>query len=215
MTRIEAFVFNAFQMNTYLVVDQDGNALVVDPGFYSEEERQQFDRHIAELGLTLAGQINTHCHVDHVLGVGYIHSTYGLPFSAHPDESALAQNAPFMGDIFGLKVEPLPGIGREVRDNEEITFGRITLRSIHVPGHSPGSLAFHDPEAGFVITGDALFRGSIGRSDLPGGDHDQLIRSIRERLMVLPPETVVYPGHGPSSTIGEEQRENPFLQVSE
>lgn len=215
MIKIESLVFNAFQVNTYLVTDEERNCLVVDPAFYSPEEEAAFDRHIAEKGLNLVGQINTHCHVDHVLGVRYLQQKYQLPLRAHKNEAGLLNNAPLMGEVYGLKVEAIPKIDQEVGDEESLPFNGSTLRAIWVPGHSPGSLSFYSQEGAFVITGDALFQGSIGRTDLPGGDYDTLIHSIRSRLLTLPPETVVYPGHGDPSSIGDEARGNPFLTMVE
>jgi len=214
MIQLEALVFNSFQVNTYMIWDSEGKCLVVDPAFYSEEEKVSFNDFISKKGLEISGLINTHCHVDHVLGVYYVREQYGCSFRAHEADSGLVKNAPIMGDAFGLSVEPIPGIDQTIEDNEIIQVGNQTLQSICVPGHSPGSLAFYSKEGGFVITGDALFQGSIGRTDLPGGDYDQLIHSIRSRLLILPPETVVYPGHGSSSTIGHELADNPFLTMS-
>ena len=214
MIQLETLIFNSFQVNTFLIWDEPGNCLVVDPAFYSEDEKRVFDDLISEKGLKLTGQINTHCHVDHVLGVHHIQSHYDCPFRAHQKETKVLKNAPLMGNIFGLDVNPISGIAETIEDNEFIYIGDQSLQAIHVPGHSPGSLAFYSREGGFVITGDALFQGSIGRTDLPGGDYDQLIQSIRSRLLVLPAETVVYPGHGPSSTIGYECTENPFLATA-
>jgi len=213
MLHIESFVFNPFQVNTYLVKDEKGDCLVVDPAFYSPEETREFERYLASEGLQIKGQLNTHCHVDHVLGVKHMQSAYNCPMRAHRDEARLLNNAPMMGEMFGLSVERISGIDRPIEDHEIITIGNDSLLSILVPGHSPGSLCFHDPSGGFVITGDALFQGSIGRTDLPGGDYDTLIRSIRERLLVLPPETRVYPGHGEPTSIGEEASTNPFLSM--
>ena len=215
MVQIESFIFNSFQVNTFLIWDESGNCLVIDPAFYSEEEKGLFDDYIIQKGLKLEGQLNTHCHVDHVLGVQHIQSKYQCPFRAHQDDAKLVKNAPIMGEIFGLKVEPLSGIDQTIEDHEIIHFGNHMLESIHVPGHSPGSLAYYSKEGGFVITGDALFQGSIGRTDLPGGDYDTLIHSIKSRLLILPQETVVYAGHGSSSTIGFECSENPFLTMAQ
>jgi len=212
MIRIETFAFNAFQVNTHLVWDDSGECLVVDPAFYSADEQERFDSLIAERGLTLSGQINTHCHVDHLLGVAYLRSHYGCKFRAHRLEARLVENAPLLGEIFGWDVEPLSGIDEFLEENGTVAVGTHLLHSIHVPGHSEGSLAFYSPDGGFVITGDALFRGSIGRTDLPGGDYDTLIGSIRSNLLTLPPETLVFPGHGPSTSIGEEAAGNPFLR---
>lgn len=215
MIAVESLVFNAFQVNTYLVRDDEGNCLVVDPAFYTPEEEAAFDKYIREKGLKLIGQVNTHCHVDHVLGVQYIQQKYQCPLRAHEKEAGLLNNAPLMGEVYGLTVEPIPGIDEKLSDGDLIPLNKVALQAILVPGHSPGSLSFYSPEGGFVITGDALFQGSIGRTDLPGGDYDTLIHSIRTRLLVLPPETVVYPGHGDSSSIGNEAIGNPFLTMVE
>ncbi len=213
MIQIDTLVFNSFQVNTYLVSDETRQCLVIDAAFYSKEERQKFENFVSENQLKVTGQINTHCHVDHILGSGYLKSRFNCQFSAHEKESPLLANAPFMGDMFGLTMEPIEGIDHILGDRENITFGKHILQSIHVPGHSPGSLAFYSAEGGFVITGDALFQGSIGRTDLPGGDYDTLIRSIRSRLLILPSETRVYPGHGPPTTISSEIADNPYLSV--
>jgi len=215
MLHIERLVYNSFQVNTYLVWDDNGQCLVIDPAFSPGEETEAFDRMVTERNLTLTGQINTHCHVDHLLGVRHIEQQYGCRLSAHEEEARNLKNAHLMGEIFGLKLEAPEGIGRLIRDQETIPLGDGGLLALHVPGHSPGSLAFYSGEEGFVVTGDALFQGSIGRTDLPGGNYDQLIESIRSRLLTLPPRTVVYPGHGPASTIGGEKEGNPFLSMIE
>lgn len=213
MIQTEPIVFNAFQVNTYLIWDETGECLVVDPAFYSEDEQRDFETILREKELTITGMINTHCHVDHMLGVRYMKSEHGCLFRAHKEEQPIVANVPILGDVFGWSVEPIDGIDEILADHGTITIGNHLLQSIHVPGHSMGSLAFYSKEGGFVITGDALFQGSIGRTDLPGGDYDTLIGSIQKRLLTLPPETVVHPGHGPSSTIGQEAAENPFLQA--
>jgi glyoxylase-like metal-dependent hydrolase (beta-lactamase superfamily II) len=214
MIEVATITFNDFQVNTYLVWDETGQCLVVDPSFYSTSEQEAFESELTGKGLRLTGQINTHCHVDHMLGVGYIRSRYGFPFRAHRDEAKIVASTTLMGDLFGWKVEPLEGIDLFLEDSEMVPVGNHSLQGIHVPGHSMGSMAFYSREGGFVITGDALFRSSIGRTDLPGGNYDTLIASIRNRLLVLPPGTVAFPGHGPSTTIGEELHENPYLKVT-
>lgn len=212
MIKIEAIVFNAFQVNTYLVWDESGDCLVVDPAFYSREEQQSLISIVNEKGLSIKGQLNTHCHVDHILGVGFMKSEFACPVRAHREEVKIITNAPLMGDLFGWSVEPIEGIDEYLEDNSSIPIGKHLLKALHVPGHSPGSVALYSEEGGFVITGDALFQGSIGRTDLPGGDYDTLIHSIRDKLLTLPPETRVFPGHGPSSTISHEKDGNPFLK---
>jgi len=203
MITIESFVFNSFQVNTYLVRNEKGECLVIDPAFYSQEEIKSFDQYITSNGLNIVGQLNTHWHVDHVLGVQHVVKTYNCPLRAHSNESKLLNNAPLMGEFFGFIVEPLSGIENPIEDGDSIAIGDNSLQAILVPGHSPGSLCFYSREGGFVITGDTLFLGSIGRTDLPGGDYDTLISSLQKRLLILPPETIVYPGHGNSTTIGE------------
>lgn len=214
MLSLQTLVYNSFQVNTYIIMNEEGECLIVDPAFYSPEEVQAFDRHISSQGLSVRGQLNTHCHVDHVLGVKHVQNRYKCPLRAHPNEAALLNNAPMMGEVFGLQVEAFEGIDQAIDDNESIVLGKDTLTALLVPGHSPGSLSFYSREAGFVITGDALFQGSIGRTDLPGGDFDTLISSIRSRLLTLPAETTVYPGHGEPSTIAEEATHNPFLSMA-
>ncbi|NOR33921.1 MAG: MBL fold metallo-hydrolase [Bacteroidales bacterium] len=214
MLSIEPLVFNSFQVNTYLIRNEKGDCMVIDPAFYSPDEIKSFDRYITSKGLTVIGQLNTHCHVDHVLGVKHMQTTYKCPLRAHPDELSLLHNAPLMGEMFGLQVEALSGIDKPISDGEIIAVGEDSLRAILVPGHSPGSLSFYAAEAEFVVTGDALFQGSIGRTDLPGGDYDTLISSIQNRLLTLPPGTTVYPGHGDPTTVGEEASSNPFLSMA-
>lgn len=212
MIRTEAVLFNDFQVNTYLVWDESLDCLVIDPAFYSGDEQESFLKLISEMGLNVVGQLNTHCHVDHILGVNFMKTHFNAPLRAHPQELQIIKNAPLMGDLFGWKVEAIEGIDVYLSEDEMISIGDYQLKVLHVPGHSPGSIAFYSAEGGFVITGDALFKGSIGRTDLPGGDYDTLIASIGSSLLTLPDETQVYPGHGPSSTIAYEKRENPFLR---
>jgi len=214
MITIESFVFNSFQVNTYLVRNEKGDCLVIDPAFYSPEEINTFDQYVTSNGLNIIGQLNTHCHVDHVLGVHHMVKTYNCPLRAHSNESKLLNNAPLMGEFFGFIVEPLSGIDNPIEDNDSISIGDNYLKAILVPGHSPGSLCFYSREGGFVITGDTLFRGSIGRTDLPGGDYDTLIRSLQKRVLILPSETIVYPGHGNPTTVEEETLNNPFLAMA-
>ena len=212
MIRTEAIIFNDFQVNTYLVWDETLECLVVDPAFYSRDEQESFLKLIDEMGLKVTGQLNTHCHVDHILGVNFMKTHFDTPVRAHAEDLQIIKNAPLMGDLFGWKVKAIDGIDSYLSDNEMIPVGKHQLKVIHVPGHSPGSVALYSEEGAFVITGDALFRESIGRTDLPGGDYDTLISSIGRKLLTLPPETMVCPGHGPSSSIGYEKQENPFLR---
>jgi len=214
MLSIETLVFNSFQVNTYLIRNEKGDCMIIDPAFYSPDEIKSFDHYINSKGLTVIGQLNTHCHVDHVLGVKHMQTSYKCQLRAHPDELSLLNTAPLMGEMYGLQLEAFSGIDKPIGDGEIIAVGEDSLRAILVPGHSPGSLSFYSAEADFVVTGDALFQGSIGRTDLPGGDYDTLISSIQNRLLTLPPGTTVYPGHGDPTTVGEEALSNPFLGMA-
>lgn len=212
MIQIKIFVVNSFQENTFLLWDDETRESVIfDAGCYEGHEFSAIESYISENDLNLTGLINTHCHIDHILGIPYFKREHNLKLRAHKEETKLIANASVMGQIFGLKIESTPEIDAFIEHKEEVNIGLSSLLALHVPGHSSGSLAFYSKDAGFVLTGDALFQGSIGRTDLPGGDYDQLISSIKNNLLVLPPETVIYPGHGPSSTIAEEIDSNPFL----
>ncbi|MEX0986762.1 MAG: MBL fold metallo-hydrolase [Bacteroidales bacterium] len=211
MIHIEKLVFNSFQVNTYLLHDETGNCIIIDPANYADQENNALVTYISQYQLYPVLILNTHCHIDHVLGLNFTKSTYDIPFHAHEKETQLLKNGPVMGDLFGFQVSPLPEPDNFVSHNEIISFGNSKVRAIHVPGHSEGSLAFYSEPDNFVITGDALFAGSIGRTDLPGGNYDTLIESIRSQLFPLPAETSIWPGHGESSTIGNETVNNPFF----
>ena len=211
MSYLEKFVFNAFQVNTYLVWDDSGECIIIDPAFQDENERERLTGFLTENSLSPVRILNTHCHIDHLLGIPEMKQVYNIPFHCHREENPLLEKAHIMGKAFGIDAAPFPEPDRFLEDGEIIDFGNSRLKALPVPGHSPGSLAFFNEEAGFVITGDALFAGGIGRTDLPGGNYDQLIKSISTQLFELPEDTVIWPGHGPSSTIGEEVRNNPFF----
>jgi glyoxylase-like metal-dependent hydrolase (beta-lactamase superfamily II) len=211
MIRLHKLVFNSFQVNTFILYDETNRCVIIDPANYDADENEELadfiDRHNLEPELHL----NTHCHVDHVLGMHFVRERFKIPSLAHKEELSLLERGPLMGEVFGFKLEPLPEPDRFISHNEEIEFGHSTLRAIHVPGHSAGSLAFYAEQEKLLVAGDALFAGSIGRTDLPGGDYDTLINSISQQLLTLPPETTVWPGHGPSTTIAEEIAHNPFF----
>jgi hydroxyacylglutathione hydrolase len=212
MIQLKKLVFNSFQVNTYILYDESGECIIVDPANYEPVENQALANFISEHNLQPVLVINTHCHIDHILGINHVKKKYSIPFHTHQYEEKLLNNASLMGKVFGFNVEQLPMIDHFIGHGERITFGNSELWALHVPGHSAGSLAFHAPGGGFAITGDALFAGSIGRTDLPGGDYDTLIESITSNLFSLPPETTIWPGHGESSTIGNEIAINPFFK---
>ena len=212
MIQLKKMVFNSFQVNTYLLFDETGECVIIDPANQDDIENKALTAQIREHKLKPVRILNTHCHVDHVLGVHFLMAEYDIPFHAHEEEETILKNAPLMGDLFGFSVEPFDELDSHITHREKIRFGNSELTALHVPGHSRGSLAFYAEQDAFAITGDALFAAGIGRPDLPGGDYDTLIESINNNLFTLPHETTIWPGHGESSTIGKEILQNPFFQ---
>ena len=211
MINIKSFVFNAFQENTFILNDETGECIIIDAGCYSPEEKSTVDNYISSNKLNLVKIVNTHCHVDHVLGNAYLSDKYKPEIWANSGDIKLLSEAKKHGIIFGFDIEEPPVITNFLEEGKDLVFGNSTLKILLVPGHSLGSVALYSPEQNFVIVGDVLFKGSIGRTDLPGGSYDQLMNSIFTKLMKLPPDTVVYPGHGPFTTVHEEALSNPFL----
>ncbi|MDE7116455.1 MAG: MBL fold metallo-hydrolase [Muribaculaceae bacterium] len=210
---IARFEFSLFGINTYVVYDPSSKkAAIVDPGMINTEEEEALSRFLEKNSLEVTNIIDTHLHIDHAIGVAYAKMKYGVPLVGHREDAFLGDRLRQQAEAFGIgeKVEDV-AIDTFVEAGDKIKIGNGTLEVLHVPGHSPGSIALYDREGGFVITGDALFQGSVGRTDLPGGNGTTLIKSIRDNLLPLPDSTVVYPGHGPSSTIGREKAANPFL----
>lgn len=211
MITVKLFVFNPFQVNCYVLSDETGECIVVDAACYTETEKATLVQYVESQGLKLVKLVNTHGHVDHLLGLRHLSDKYGVGFAINDADIKLVTEAQKHGVIFGFDVEEPPVVTEYLTEGKDVTFGNSILKTFFVPGHSPGSIAFYSPEQHFVITGDVLFAGSIGRTDLPGGDYDQLMNSIYKKLMVLPPDTEVLPGHGPFSSIHEEALNNPFL----
>ena len=209
---IKTFTFNPFQENTYLLFDETREAVIIDAGCIMDYEKQQLKAYIQENNLTLKRVLNTHLHLDHQFGNKFLYNTFGITPEANEEDEYLLANVVAQARSYGFNVdEEAQPIGRYIIDNEEIKFGNTRLKAIHVPGHSPGSIAFYVEKEGILISGDALFKGSIGRTDLPKGDYATLITSITKKLLTLPDSTVVYSGHGPTTTIGEEKISNPYL----
>lgn len=205
--------FNGFAENTYIVYDPaTRDCAIIDPGMMRPDENERIREVIEENNLHPVHLINTHMHIDHVAGNDYISRTYSLPLSAHRQDEFLGQRVQQQAHMFGMadRIRPVE-ITTYLNAGDEIKIGEGLLKVIHVPGHSPGSIALYDPQGRFVITGDALFAGSIGRTDLPGGSHETLISAIETNLLTLPDDTTVYPGHGGATTIGEEKVTNPFF----
>ncbi|MDE6086424.1 MAG: MBL fold metallo-hydrolase [Muribaculaceae bacterium] len=210
---IKGFEVNMFGEITYLVWDDTSReAMIVDAGMCNSEERQELDDFIVGLDLKVKYLVNTHLHVDHVFGVPYVKERYKVGLSASKEDEFLAERVEQQSLMFGLpqKAQNVE-IDNDLRPGDILTLGNYQITVIGMPGHSPGGIALYAPEGNFVLTGDSLFQGSVGRTDLPRGDHDELINSVKEGLLNLPDDTVVFPGHGPSTTIGKEKMSNPFL----
>jgi len=209
---IKTFTFNPIQENTFLVYDETLEAVVIDAGCISKIEKRALQQYIENNNLILKRVLNTHLHFDHQFGNRFLFDTFGIEPEAGKEDEYLLENVIAQTRSFGMDVdEEAQPLGGYITENQEIKFGNATLKVFHVPGHSPGSMAFYVEKEGVLFAGDVLFRGSIGRTDLPGGDYATLIRSITEKLLPLPDSTVVYSGHGPQTTIGFEKKNNPFL----
>lgn len=211
MIKVEYFTFNPLQENTYLLSNAKRDALIIDPGCYFTAEEETLKTHIDKQGLTPMQLLNTHCHLDHVFGNKWAAKTYNLELYLHPDEEKMLAWAPASGEMWGSSFSNYKGPLHFLRPGDAVYLGEDRLDVLLTPGHSPGSICFYCKAQGFIISGDVLFRESIGRADLPGGNYNQLLASIREQLYTLPDDTVVYPGHGPATTIGYEKRNNPFV----
>jgi glyoxylase-like metal-dependent hydrolase (beta-lactamase superfamily II) len=211
---IHRFTFNPFQENTYLLSDETGACAIVDPGCHNASEQSALTDYIAENKLEPVLLLNTHCHIDHVMGNAFVARRFGLSPRIHPLESTILSSAVQVGLAFGITVEPSPDAVDILTPGSTISFGKTTLEILFAPGHSPGSVCFHHAASGQLVGGDVIFRHSIGRTDLPGGDYETLISSIRETLFKLPDTTVIHPGHGDSTTIGHEKKNNPFAGLN-
>ena len=209
---VKTFTFGPFQENTFLVYDETMEAVIIDPGCLYDAEKNILKKYIEDNRIILKRLINTHLHLDHQFGNKFIAVTYGLQPEACIEDEFLLENVSSQARMFGLSInDSTQKIGYYINDNQLINFGNTSFVALHVPGHSPGSLAFYDEKNGVLFAGDVLFKGSIGRTDLAKGDYATLIRSITNRLLTLPDETLVYSGHGPTTTIGIERVNNPFL----
>lgn len=212
MLTIETFTFNPYQENTYLIVDNDKNCIIIDPGMHNPQEQVYFKEYIENNGLNPTLLLNTHCHIDHVLGNKFVYETWNLTPNFHENEVPVLVSVENYAPQMGFRYETSPIPNTFIQDTDVIEFGGHQIQAILAPGHSPGHLCFYMEDAKTLIGGDVLFRNSIGRSDLPGGDHQTLLNSIKSRIYTLPEDTEVFPGHGPSTTIGFEKQTNPFVR---
>lgn len=213
MLKLHHFTFNPFSENTYLIYNAARQCWIVDPGMSSTEEESQLFDFIKREDLTPVAVINTHAHLDHIFGVQACKDRYGIPFSIHRAEEIVLQNAPMSAAMFGFQFTDVPRQDSFIQEGKRLSLGEEdSVVVLLTPGHSPGSVCFYSAADGWLIGGDVLFAGSIGRTDLPGGHHATLLQSIRTQLLPLPDGVRVHPGHGPSTTIGAERRGNPWLQ---
>ncbi|HJQ30016.1 MAG TPA: MBL fold metallo-hydrolase [Rubrobacter sp.] len=206
---LEMLTVGPFQENSYIIGDEgSGTGALIDPG----DEAARIAMAVEQTGLEISSIIVTHAHIDHVGAVAALVDEYSCPVLMHADAEPMLKQLPTQAMMMGLKFGKVPTVDRHVDDEEVLEVGALKLRSLYTPGHAPGHLAFYVEDEGLVLSGDALFAGSVGRVDLPGGSMEVLMRSIEDRLLTLPDETRVYPGHGPQTTIGNERTSNPFLQ---
>jgi len=216
LVKIKTFEFNPLGVNTYVLSDETKECVVIDASSYYTDEREILLNYIMDHDFVIKHLLNTHLHFDHLFGINTLASMFDLKLACHRDDEFLLEDIPGQLRMFGLpstNVDYRPQIGRYLNEGDNITFGNQSLRVLHVPGHSPGSIVFYSESAGCLFSGDTLFYTGIGRTDLPGGDYDELVNHIQTKLFRLPDETMVYSGHGPTTTIGFEKKNNPFAGV--
>ena len=212
MIQIKSFPFNPFSENTYVVFNDQKNAFIIDPGNFSEEETETLNKFIVDNELKVQNILLTHAHIDHVLGLQKVYDEYKVPVLLHEIEKEILDRNPLDANRFGFFFKPFDGEIQYLNEDEFLKLDEDEFKILHVPGHSPGHLAFYNEANQFVISGDVLFEGSIGRTDLYKGNHAELIESIRTKMFTLPAETKVYNGHGNPTSIGFEKEYNPFIK---
>ncbi len=206
---LQKITVGPFQENCYVVGDEaSGEGAIIDPG----DEAARIALTVEQTELEIGQIILTHAHIDHIGAVAQLADEYACPVLIHAEAEPMLKQAPTQAMMMGLKFSKVPTVDRHIGDEEVLEVGSLSLRSLYTPGHAPGHLAFYIESEGVVLAGDALFAGGVGRVDLPGGSMEVLMQSIQERLLTLPDETIVHPGHGPETTIGAEKAYNPFLQ---
>jgi hydroxyacylglutathione hydrolase len=213
MLTIKSFTFNPVQENTYILYNDKKECCIIDPGCYFPEERDTLTLYIEEKGLKPVLLLNTHCHLDHVFGNKFVAQKWGLALHIHEKEKPVLDRAEESGIAWQMPFENYTGKLVFIREGSVIRIGEEELEIRFTPGHSPGSVSFYHEPGKFVIGGDVLFNGSVGRTDLPGGNFETLFQSIQTQLFTLPDETKVYSGHGPVTTIGFEKMNNPFVKL--
>ena len=211
MLTVKSFEFSPIQENTYILYNEFNSCIIIDPGCYFDDEKEKLAGFIDKMKLVPKMLLNTHCHLDHVFGNKFVAEKYGLTLRIHEGEKKVLEFAPSSGLMYNMPFDNYSGTYDFIGEGELIALDNDSLKALLTPGHSPASLSFYNEKDEFIISGDVLFRQSIGRTDLPGGDYDRLIESIRTQLFTLPDETKVFSGHGPETSIGYERRNNPFL----
>lgn len=211
MLQIKSFVFNPFSENTYVVFTENKNAFIIDPGNFTEEENKILTQFIEENQLTVKNILLTHAHIDHVLGLQKAFDEYKVPVLLHELDQEILERNPLDANRFGFFFKPFEGEIQYLKENDILKLDQDEFKILHVPGHSPGSIAFYNEAEKFMISGDVLFEGSIGRTDLYKGNPEQLLESIQTKLFVLADETKVFNGHGNPTSIGFERNHNPFF----
>lgn len=211
---IYRFIFSPIEVNTYVLADNSGDCAIIDCGCYETYESEELASFIDDNKLNPVLLLNTHCHLDHIFGNRFILEKYNLRTHCSEMDEMNRKSSQQHATLFGLTMEMPPEPGKFINDGDSVTFGTTELKALHVPGHTTGSLAFYSEKNGCVFTGDALFAGSIGRTDLEGGDFETLINSIKNKLFILPGSTIVYAGHGGETTIEREMRSNPWFNMT-
>lgn len=209
---IKSFIFNPFQENTYIVYDETKECIIIDPGCYTEEEKTILSQFITSKELKPVKLINTHCHIDHILGNKFTSEQWDIQLNMHKADLPLLENAGNIGKMYGLEnYEGSPYPKYFLDQGDILTFGESSFKILFTPGHAPGHICLYSKKNNLLIAGDVIFQKSIGRTDLPGGDYDTLIQSIINKLFPLPNETQIFCGHGPSTNLEYEKEHNPFL----
>ncbi len=214
MLKIKSFEFSPIQENTYILYNEFNECIIIDPGCYFEEEKEALAEFIEKNDLKPQWLINTHCHLDHVFGNKFVADKYGLKLHLHQKEVQVLQFAPTSALMYNMPFDNYTGEFVFLEEGQVIRLSKDELKVLFTPGHSPASLSFYCAADKFVVSGDVLFQQSIGRTDLPGGNFDVLINSIKSQLFTLPNDTIVYSGHGPATSIGEEKKHNPYCKVA-